>query len=155
VTDVLKAEAPTALAVADGRIAVADGRTVFLLSAGRGTVATRFDVDGVVRELALSPQCVAMLIGDRIELHDATNGSLLRRVQVAKAANLSIEGAAVVFTTGRVIQLLNIRTGRISVLARPRAYPTGVSVERRRVAWAEDTRSGSRIRMLRLPAGYR
>jgi Tol biopolymer transport system component len=115
----------------------------------------RFPIDGQPLAVALSPLRVAVLVegpaGKRIELH-RLDGSLEQAVAVPRATSseLSMAGHWVVFRTGRTIHLLDARTGRRSVLALAIETPVGLSIEGRRVAWAEQTKP-SRVRAILVP----
>jgi Tol biopolymer transport system component len=123
-----------------------------------GAVLARFAVEGKPRAVALSSARIAVLVeqgrSKRIELR-GRGGKLERSVSVPAVtdAELSTAGPWIVFRTGRTIRLLDARNGRTSVLAVAREIPVGLSIEGRRVAWAEQT-TPSRIRAIFLPKRY-
>lgn len=90
----------------------------------------------------------------QISLFDAATGALQHAVNVPNAPPLELAGVGgkwFVVRTGRTVRLLNGETLRLATLAVLRADPIGISVSGRRVAWAENGRSGGRIRALTLP----
>jgi dipeptidyl aminopeptidase/acylaminoacyl peptidase len=111
-----------------------------------------------VQAIALSRRFVAVLVSDpsgskRLAVLDARTGVEKRAVQVPQNTprDLSIAGADVVFRLGRTIRLLHAATGRTSVVATAAAKPIGLSIEGRRIAWAENIRGRGRIRAVLLP----
>ena len=107
--------------------------------------------------VALSTRYVAVLTGDasarRIEIHDAASCAPIRNADVpAKTApELSISGSRVVFHSGRDLRMLDVVTGAAVVLGHARSTPVGLSIERNRVAWAEQyRRDRSRVRAILL-----
>ena len=88
----------------------------------------------------------------RRAFYGARHGDPLGSVPVPSSADdLSMAGRRIVFRTGRGIWLLDTRTKRTSRLATAAALPVGLSIEGRRVAWAENLRSRARIRAVFLP----
>jgi Tol biopolymer transport system component len=121
-----------------------------------GRILSTFDVAVGKREsddrveLALDRSRVALLVEDgrrsRIELR-RLDGGLLRTVVVPRsAAAISLAGRWLVFRTGRTIRVIDTTTGARSVLATSRGWVVGLSIEGRRIAWAE-TLSGVRSRI--------
>jgi len=86
----------------------------------------------------------------RIEVY-GLNGARQRSLTAPRgtADQLDAAGRWGVFSTGRTIRALDIRSGRTSVLATAKAIPIGLSIEGRRVAWGEQ----KRIRAITLPGG--
>jgi Tol biopolymer transport system component len=91
-----------------------------------------------------------------------TRGKLLRRVNVPRPAwnQISMSGRWIVYWSWPVdedepytIRLLDAATGKQYVLARPSAPVVGLSIDGRRVAWAEQGSRQSRIRAVLLPRG--
>ena len=123
-----------------------------------GAVISRFMPHGRAFEVALSREFVAVLVQvgrrrARIELFRPTSGARLGAVRVPSGANaLSISGKTVIFARGRTIWMLDAKRRKTSMLSLARTRPIGLSIEGRRVAWAESGRKRSRIRALRLPA---
>jgi hypothetical protein len=165
--DIVEAVFPTALAAAAGRIVIAEQSlparsprpttTISLRSAKGGKLIQQYTVQGKVESLALSPSAVAALVRDTFMLHldarDAQTGRRIRTVPLPGASSLAIAGDRVVFHTGRTIHVLDVRTGRRSVVARAASPPIGLSLEGTRVAWAENTETSGRIRAVTLGPG--
>jgi TolB protein len=90
----------------------------------------------------------------QMTLFAAAGGAPLHVVSVPSAPPLElagISGRRVVFRSARTIRVLNGATLRVSTLATLAHDPVGLSVTGRRVAWAENSGSGGRIRALTLP----
>ena len=132
-------------AAADGRIEIRDART--------GAVRTRFAPHGRVVDLALAGDHAAALVDAgqtrRLERYDARSGRSLGSVHVAGSAqDLDVAGNEVVYRVGNEIHLL---TGdRVTLVARASARPIGLSLEGRRIAWAENVRGHGRIQSITL-----
>ena len=121
----------------------------------RGRLIKRFTVDGYARTVAIGPGYVALLVdhepGLRVELYNV-NGSFRSAATVPSSVrNVSAAGHNVVFATGRVIQRLDARTGVVSALATARRKPVGLTIEGRRVVWAENIRGVAQIRAVTAP----
>jgi WD40-like Beta Propeller Repeat len=116
----------------------------------RGRLIKRFTIDGHARAAALGTDYVALLVnhepGVRLELYNL-NGSLRTAAAVsARVSNLSAAGRSVVFATGHAIRRLDARTGAVTTLATARRTPVGLTIEGRRVVWAENSRGAARVR---------
>jgi WD40-like Beta Propeller Repeat len=128
---------------------------VQIRDAETGRLIKRFRVDGDANAVALSPGYVALLVdhepGVRVELYNL-NGSFRKAAAVpANVRNVSAAGRTVVFATGRLIRRLDARTGAVTTLATARRAPVGLTIEGRRIVWAENLRGRSRIVGLTLP----
>jgi Tol biopolymer transport system component len=115
-----------------------------------GRVINRFTIDGHAHAIALGRDYVAMLVdhdpGVRVELYNL-NGSFRSAAAVPSGVRkLSAAGRDVVFATGRVIRRLDVRTGVVTALATARRTPVGLTIEGRRIVWAENARGAARIR---------
>jgi dipeptidyl aminopeptidase/acylaminoacyl peptidase len=87
-----------------------------------------------------------------IEIRSAS-GELLRSVSVPRPwfDELSMSGRWIVFRAGQTVRLLDALTGRAAVLARTRKSSiVGLSIDGRRIAWAESGYRQSRIRAVLL-----
>lgn len=120
-----------------------------------GRAINRFTTDGDASAVALGPDYIALLVdhhpGIRLELYNL-NGSLRRAATVSsRARNLSAADGSVVFATGRVIRRLDAKTGVVSALSTARRAPIGLSIEGRRIVWAENVKGSGRIFALTLP----
>jgi TolB protein len=117
-----------------------------------GRLVKRFAIEGHASTVALGSGYAAFLVnhepGVRIDLYNL-NGTLRKGVAVpAGVQTISAAGRNVVFATGVVIRRLDARTGVVSVLTTARRRPVGLTIEGRRVVWAENLRGGARIRSL-------
>ena len=107
--------------------------------------------------VALSGSRIALLFyksrtSRRLEIR-TLRGSLTRTISVARpdADEIFMSGRWLVFRTGAVIRSVDVRSGGQSVLTRARGNVVGLSIDGRRVAWAEQGARTSRIRALVLP----
>jgi hypothetical protein len=121
-----------------------------------GEVKATFAPSGTVVAVALTTATAAGLVHDgkraRVEVYDARKGSRLARASVPLGAkDLSIAGRTIVYRVGRTIYVLDWRRGAPTKLAVAKARPYGLSIEGRRVAWAENLSRGmSRVRAVTL-----
>jgi hypothetical protein len=144
---------PTPRSVSGGPVEIRDAVT--------GAPVTTFAPSGTVTDVALSGRRAAVLVesGDlkRIAIYDATTGSLRRSTNVpaSTASEIDIAGRRVVFSTGRQVRLFSAATGGKRLLWTASARPIELSIEGRRVGWAENVRGGGRttgrIRAISLP----
>ena len=146
---------PRFLAVGGLTVAVATDRELVIGSA-RGRVVARMKMTGAPRALATSDRIVAILTNregaDWVDLYDTQTGTARAKVNVGRAGDgLAVSGFRVLFNTGRFIRMLDARTRKTSVIATAVPNPIGLSVEGRRVAWAENALGGARIRSVVLP----
>ena len=147
------------------RVSPVDGKTERVAPVARspvevrdsvtGRLVRRFVIDGHARALALGADYVASVVDHRgsvrVEVHNL-NGSLRKAVPVrASLWSISASGRTVIFATGRAIRRLDARTGIVSTLATGGRPPVAPTIEGRRVVWAENVRSGARIRAVTVP----
>jgi hypothetical protein len=147
--------APTRkLATSEGRLALVPrrgGNSVEIRDATSGALLTSFTPSDKVLSLALGTTRAAVLLTDaadarRIEWYDLS-GTLVGSANVrADARRLDMAGPRVVYRTRRTIRLLDIRTEERTVIARPASSPIGLSIEGRRVAWAQNRMGEGRIK---------
>jgi hypothetical protein len=130
--------------------------SVEIRDAVSGEVKATFAPSGTVVAVALTTATAAGLVHDgkraRVEVYDARKGSRLARASVPLGAkDLSIAGRTIVYRVGRTIYVLDWRRGAPTKLAVAKARPYGLSIEGRRVAWAENLSRGmSRVRAVTL-----
>ena len=134
----------------------ASKRNAIEIRLARGRIVSGFDSRVAASGMALSGSRVALLIrlSGRFTVEIRTlSGSLVRTASVRRPSGneISMSRRWVVFRTGTVIRALDIRSGRQRVLARAGANPVGLSIEGRRVAWAEQGTRTSAIRAVFLP----
>jgi Tol biopolymer transport system component len=131
-------------------------RSLVELRRPNGTKISSFVVTAEPSAIALDGARVALLgtKGKHRSLQVwSSGGHLLRRLSVPQSTSpdyVGLAGRWVVFYSRGGIRLLDWRSGRVSLLELVR-YPVGISVEGNRVAWAEQSRKGSRIRAAMLP----
>ena len=166
--------APFLLATSAGRIALVPAKTPrFFPDIGPPRVAEYAPVrvydpgghlissvvpDGTPRSIALAWPKLAVLFefvdGSRqIQLYDARNGAywasggegVFTRVPVT-VNRVSVGAPGAVYSVGKAIYLL--RRQKPQLVARAAATPIGLSIDGRRIAWAENVRGKGRIRTL-------
>jgi hypothetical protein len=134
------------LAGADLPIEVVDATT--------GASISRVRPEGVPLALSLSRQLLATLertpLGLRIAWYDRTTGAALGSSPVSSEASpeLTATDRTIVYRVGRSIRAIDVATGKARTLAHAAADPVGLSLEGRRLAWAENLKGGARIRTL-------
>jgi Tol biopolymer transport system component len=134
----------------------ASKRNALEIRLASGRIVSEFDTPVLAAGVALSRSHVALLIRSRgrfkVEIR-TLKGALVRAASVRRPTGdeISMSRRWVVFRTGRVIRALDVRSGRQRVLARAEGYPVGLSIEGRRVAWAEQGSRTSSIRAVFLP----
>lgn len=136
------------LAGADLPIEVADATT--------GASITQVVPRGTPVALTLGPTVLATLertpLGLRLAWYARTTGGPSGSVPVPAATSpaLTANGTVIVFRVGRSIRSVDIATHKVQTLAEAAAEPIGLSLEGRRLAWAENVAAGARIRALYL-----
>jgi hypothetical protein len=134
------------LAGADLPIEVVDATT--------GASISRVRPEGVPLALSLSRQLLATLertpLGLRVAWYDRTAGAALGSSPVSSEASpeLTATDRTIVYRVGRSIRAIDVATGKARTLAHAAADPVGLSLEGRRLAWAENLKGGARIRTL-------
>jgi Tol biopolymer transport system component len=136
----------------------APARTIVETRTAAGKLQSKFDAPQRLSGLAWGGSMFALLIARSktqatIEIRSA-RGHLLRRVSVPRPGfdQLSMSGRWVVFQAGKTIRAVDATTGRTTVLAQTKkASIVGLSIDGRRVAWAESTSKRGRIRAMVLP----
>ena len=110
-----------------------------------GLVLSRFAAKGNPLALALEGRLVVLATQlhagpNRIVLFDAASGELRGLVRTPRGTGSGLGASAswVVYSVGRLIMALDVRTRARRVLARADGTPIGLSVSGRRVAWAEN-----------------
>jgi Tol biopolymer transport system component len=120
-----------------------------------GRLIKRFTISGHAQTVSLGRGYVAVLVdhepGLRVELY-GLNGRFRVAVAVPPSTRqLSASGRDVVFVTGHRIRRLNAMTRAVTTLVTTTRIPVEVSVERRRVVWAENARMGTKILVVTAP----
>jgi Tol biopolymer transport system component len=137
------------------KIAPVPRSSIEIRDTGTGRLVKRFTILGYAEAAALGSDYVALLTdhdpGMRVELYNL-DGRLRASVAVPRSVrSISAAGRTIVFATSRLIRRLDARKGVVTTLVTPRREPVGVSIEGRRVVWAENGRSGARIRAVTAP----
>jgi hypothetical protein len=115
-----------------------------VIDAVTGASVGSFSPEGMPLAIAFSPSAVAVLEstagGRQIEFRTPA-GALLRTVVVeAKATGLFTTNTRAVFRVGKSIRTVGVRTGSVRQIATAKAIPIGLSIEGKRVAWAENVK---------------
>jgi hypothetical protein len=154
------------LAVSDGRVALAEAAASYEGNelprpAQNGAVEVRGLEDGeliarvfpagTVRALALSGARLAVLVeatdaSKSIEVYVVPGGELLSSASIGPDAEpvLGIAGRRLVYQVGRDVHLVDADSGSDELLWHAVRSPVGLSIEGRRVAWAQSSeRTGS------------
>jgi hypothetical protein len=146
------------LAVAGPRLALDGGeREVEVRDADTGRLETSLRFGGVLGAIALGGDYVAAIArrgnSPRLEVRDIATGELRGSVplQGRWGRALSASGDDVVYSTGLAIHVLDVTTFRSTRVALAAARPIGLSIEGRRIAWAENARGRAWIKALTLP----
>ena len=121
-------------------------------------------------DFGLSNRFVAAVVqeGDakhyRIQIYSLPNGRLLRDVTTSARVKegvrvplLAVSGSHVVYSEGRAIRLLDIRTGKRARLAAAKVAPSELSISGNRVVWAENREGKNEligfVRTITIPSG--
>ena len=134
------------LAGVDSPIDVVDATT--------GDLVSRVQPQGTPLALALSPQTVSTLertpLGLRVAWYDRTTGNAIGSVPVSSKTSpeLTATDRTIVYRVGRSIRAVDIATSKARTLAQAAAEPVGLSLEGKRLAWAENLKGSARIRTL-------
>lgn len=115
------------------------------------SLVPRGDVLQYSDQLGLSNRCVAVVVKVggakhyRIQVHSLPSGRLLRDITTSARVKedvpvplLAVSGSHVVYSEGRLIRLLDIRTGKRASLAVAKVTPSALSISGNRVVWAEN-----------------
>jgi hypothetical protein len=160
---------PALFAFTSGRVAVAAARASTPVGtaprvAEDGTVEVydlagarqlRVPFLGLVRDVALSGRTLAVLLerpdGTKVvQVFEVPNDQFVAGAFVpATAADVATGSHGTIFRAGRDVYLLGSERARL--LARAAARPIGLSIEGRRIAWAETVHGKGRIRAVTAP----
>ena len=139
-------------------LAPASNGTVEIRAAIDGALLAAFSPAGTIRALALSGPRAVVLVeaadgSKRVERYDAGTGALLGATAVPSgvAHDLDVAGEWIVYRTGRAIRLIDAVTGAKQLLFIAPVTPLGLSIESRRVAWAENRSGHGRVRSIMAP----
>jgi Tol biopolymer transport system component len=128
---------------------------VEIRNARSGRLIKRFAIHCCTRTIALGSDYVALLVDHnprlRVELYNLSGSFRTAAAVPSRVDALSAAGRNVVFETGHAIRRLDARTGVVSTLATAGRTPVGLTIEGRRVVWAENARGVARIREVSAP----
>ena len=137
---------------------VAEWTSVGEIRSPSGAVLSSFRSRGEPYAVALSGSVAAILMrlrsgSRRIALFDARSGDSQGVVRVSRNVGFRLAASErwVVFSVGRTIRAIDVRTRATRSLARSQDRPIGLSISGRRIAWAENPDGLGRIRALSLP----
>jgi hypothetical protein len=139
------------LAVADLPIEIVDAIT--------GTSIAHVRPQGTPLALTLTPHILATLertpTGLSVAWYSRTTGLSEGSVPVSARTSpqLTATDQTIVYRVGRSIRAIDMATSSSRMLAQAAADPVGLSLEGRRVAWAENLKGSARIRALYLASG--
>jgi hypothetical protein len=162
---VRQSDPPFRIAVSGGRVAVVyadraqhqaailrSSYTVRVLDLSGSTIST-ITTGRRPRAVALAPPYVVLLDGSQLDLYryNTPTGTLVRSSDpVFSGPALDAAGLTVIGRSGRRIWTYDIASGSSRQIATAASTPIGLSIEGHTVAWAENVRSGGRIRSLTL-----
>jgi prepilin-type processing-associated H-X9-DG protein len=154
----------TQVALADGHVAYIRAATVQdngtplssaqidIRAVNDGKLVTQLSPEGTPVALALSRTVLATLErrqkGLVLVWYHASGGKQAGSIPVAAStsADISANGRAIVFRSGRSIRVVDVRTHTVRTVARAAATPVGLSIAGNRIAWAENIGGKGRIR---------
>jgi hypothetical protein len=150
---------PAATVAKDGRpFAGADLPIEVVDIDGGGSIAS-VQPQGTPLAIALAPNTLATVertpVGLRLAWYDSATGTPTGSVPLPDAASpeVSTNDRVAVYRIGRNLHSVDLATTRDTLIGRTAAAPIGLSLEGNRLAWAENVKSGGRIRALYLPKG--
>jgi hypothetical protein len=136
---------------AGGEVGPIENGPVYIRSASTGDPVATITPVGFPLAIALGRKRVALTVGKadgtrQLELYDADTGAPVSSIVLSTeaGARLDLDQGRVVYHRGRVIKIF--AEGRSQVLAFAAATPIGLSIEARRVTWAENVGGRGRIR---------
>jgi hypothetical protein len=129
---------------------------VFRLTPGVPYLASRVAPVGRVRAIALDFHQLAVLVeradgGKAIERYNPLQGTLIGTTSVPKttASTLTVSKAGIVYRVGSKIHLI-AAAGTSKLVWKASGTPIGLSIEGKRIAWAENVKGHGRIMALTL-----
>ncbi len=160
---------PALFAFTSGRVAVAAARASTPIGTAprvaedasvevydlAGVLQLRVPFLGLVRDVALSGRTLAVLLeqpngSNVVQVFEVPNEQFVAGAFVPPAAaDIATGSGGTIFRAGRDVYL--VRSERVRLLARAAARPIGLSIEGRRIAWAETTHGKGRIRAVTAP----
>jgi hypothetical protein len=127
-----------------------------VVDAAKGRAVSSIQPRGTPVAIGLSSHVLAALertaLGLRLAWYSPSSGLPIGSAPVALTTSpeLTVSDRLIAFHVGRVIRGVEIATGRVETLITAAAPPIGLSIDGRRLAWAENLKHGARIRALRV-----
>jgi len=147
---------PAATVAKDGRPSAGGDLPIEVVEAGTGASVAHIQPEGTPLAIALSPHVLTTLertpLGLRLAWYDTATGRAAGSVPLPDAASpeVSATDRVAVYRVGRNVHAVDLATGQVTLLVKTAAKPIGLSLEGGRLAWAENLKSGARIRALYL-----
>lgn len=147
---------PSASVAKDGRPTAGADLPIEIVDAATGASIARAVPEGVPLAIALTPTYLTTLertaSGARIAWYDRATGDARGSTAVppSTSPSLSATDRVAVFHVGRSIRSVAPGSAKPHTLVQAAAEPVGLSIEGRRIAWAENLKSTARIRALTL-----
>jgi hypothetical protein len=149
---------PTAAVGKNGRPVAGGDLPIEIVDVRTGASIARVVPQGTPLAIALTPPLLATLertpLGLRVAWYDRATGSPSGggSVPVSRraASTLAASDTAIVYRVGRAIRAVATATHAVRPVARAASTPIGLSLEGRRLAWAENLGGSARIRTLEL-----
>ncbi len=136
--------------------------TIEIRDPSSGALVASFSPEGTAKAVALARSVVAVLVRQgplsRIERYDTGTGALIgsKTVPSTVADDLTVGGLTIVYRVGQAIWLLDAISGKTRLVHTASATPIGLSIEGRRLAWAENfSATRARIQLMVVPSRLR
>jgi hypothetical protein len=149
---------PAAAVDKDGRPSAGADLPIEVVDAGTGASIAQIHPQGTPVAIALSPNVLSTLeltpLGLILAWYDAATGDPAGSVPIPSAASVELSSTdrVAVYRVGRNVHAVDLATAKDTLLVKTAATPIGLSIEGSRVAWAENVKTGGRIRALFLSA---
>jgi hypothetical protein len=147
---------PTAAVGKQGRPLAGPDTPIQLVNAVSGASISIVHPRGTPLAISLSPRTLATLertpLGLRVAWYSSASGQPAGSVPVSGETEpaLTSSDRTIVYRVGRSIRAIDIATSKARTLAHAAADPVGLSLEGRRLAWAENLKGLARIRAITL-----
>jgi hypothetical protein len=139
-----------------GQLTSSADEQVSVVDVTDGSVVARVTPQGSPLAVALAHGTLATLertpLGVRLAWYETATGHLAGSVSVpvATSPELSVSDRLAVYRVGRTVHAVNLTTSRDRAVVKTASEPVGLSLEGTRLAWAENLKSGGRVRALYL-----
>lgn len=138
----------------NGRPDAGASPTIDVVAAADGRPIATVHPQGTPLAIALAPHILAALertpLGLRVAWYAPADGKPLGSAPIASTTSpaLTVSDTLAVFHVGRSIRAVDLASRRVKTLITAAAIPVGLSIEGTRIAWAENSKRGARIRAL-------